>query len=97
MSNLFQLSVATTTPLKTQLLTLFIKAFKHRFIDSNEFASIIDVRYIYHFVAYYKRYIKFYIVVMSEVYCYCGLIICSLSLAVLDKDVINIAFFHYCS
>ena len=105
LSNLPQLSTAPITSPKSQLLTLFIKIFKRRVIDTNEFPFIIDVGHICHFVAYYKRHIEFCVAVMSRVCC-CGLFVSLLLLiivlrsnlvvvAALNKNVINMAFFNY--
>lgn len=68
--------------------------------------SIIDARYIYHFVAYNKIHIEFCLIVMNSVCCCYRLFIQPLLLAIilrsnldivatLNNYVINLAFFDY--
>lgn len=78
--------------MKLQLLILFIKVFKYRIIDTNEFFSRINTRYIYYFIAYYKKHIKSYVVIINRIYYYYGLFIYLLSLAfILRSDLVIIA------
>ena len=92
--------------MKSQLLTLLIKAFKYKVIDTNEFLLIIDAGHIRCSIAYYKRHVESGVAVINGVCYCCGLFVSSSSLVVvlrsdpviviaLDKDTINIAFFDY--
>ena len=106
--NLAQLFATLTGLLKSQLLTLLIKTFERRVIDTNEFIFIIDTGHIRYFVACYKRHIESCVTIINGVY-YCCKLFVSLLLsiivlrsdpmivAVLDKNAINMAFFNYCS
>ncbi len=107
LSNLPRLSAAPTTPLKSQLPTLLIKAFERRVMDTHEFLPIIDVGHIHRFVAYYERQVESCVAVMSEVCCCYRLFVSSLSsvvvlrfdpivVAALDKNAINMAFLDHC-
>ncbi len=93
--------------MKSQLLTLLIKAFERKVIDTNEFSPIINTGHICCFVVHYKRHVESCVTIMSEVCCYCRLFVSSSSsvvilrsnpvvVAALDKDVINMAFFNHC-
>lgn len=107
LSNLSRLSIAPSTSLKLQLLTLIIKAFKCRVIDTNEFPFIIDVGLIYHSVVRYESYDGSCVVVISRIYdCYrlftslwsLAIVLRSnlMVMVVLNKDTINMTFFNYC-
>ena len=107
LSNLSQLSTASIAFPTSQLPTFFIKAFKHRVINTNEFPLIIDAGHICHSVAHYKRYIKSYITIISRVYYYYRLFVSLLSsviilrsdlmvMVALDNDVINMVFLNHC-
>lgn len=106
LSNLSLLSIESTVFSKLQLPTLLITAFKYRDINTNKFPLIIGAQHIRHSNAYYKRYVKSCVAVMSKVCCYCRLFICLLSLTVilrynpliavaLGKDAINMAFLDH--
>lgn len=104
---LYIISIAQTTPLKSQLLTLFIKVYECRVIESNEISFIIDAGHIRRSITHYERHIKSCIAVRSRIYyCYC-LFVSSLSLAIiltsdhmiviaLNKNAINKAYLDYC-
>ncbi len=107
LSNLSRLSATLIALSKSELPTLFIKAFKRRVINTNEFPPIIDAGHIRCSVARYKRYVESCVAVMSGVCYCCGLFISSSSLVIilisdsvivtaLDKDAINMAFFDHC-
>ncbi len=106
-SNLSRLSTIPTASLKSQLLTLLIKTFEHRVIDTHKFLPMVDTGYIRRSVACYERHVESCVAVMSRVCCCCGLFVSSLSSVVvlrsdpmvvvaLDEDAINMAFLdHY--
>ncbi len=107
LSNLPQLSTTLTAPMKSELLTLFIKACECKVINTNEFLPIIDAGHIYRSIGHYKRYIESCIAIISRVCYCCGLFVGSLSSVVvlrsdpivivaLDKDAIYMAFLDYC-
>ncbi len=92
--------------MKSQLLTLFIKVFECRVIDTNKFPPIINARHIRCSVAYYKRCVESCAAIINGVYYCCRLFVSLSSLVVvlgsnpvvvvaLDKDVINMIFFNY--
>lgn len=73
-----------------------------------EILSIIDIKYIYDSIIYYKKYVKSCIAIINRVYYYCGVFVFLLLLVIvlrsdfiiiiaLNKDIINIIFFNHFS
>ena len=86
------LSIAQIASSKAQLLTLLVKDFEHRTIDTRDFLPIIDVGHICHFVAHYKTNVKSCLAVMNGVCCCCGFFVWpSLSAVILKFDPVVVA------
>lgn len=108
MLKLILLFTAPTAFPKAQLLTLLIKAFEYKTIDTSEFFFTIDAEHIYCSIPCYETQVESSFAVIKGVCFCCGLFIWLLLLvivlrsntvvvATLNNYIINLTCFDYCN